>query len=95
MTKFTFYLKREEWPLTYTVGYCPGQKSTCPKCLSDKISIFFKPGFLGKNMNYWCELMDENKFELCDDYNIIQKNNYAPNWICKNCYNGGVILKIN
>jgi len=30
---------------------------------------------------------------LNDSYETILQNNFAPNWICKNCYNGGVILK--
>ena len=79
--------------MTHTVGYCPGKKSACPRCMSNKVSIFFKPGFLGRKMNQWCELMDKHDFELNDSYETILQNNFAPNWICKNCYNGGVILK--
>jgi transcription elongation factor Elf1 len=91
---FHFYLKRSDWPLTYEVGYCPGKKFYCPRCNSDKVSIFFKPGFLGIENGKWCDYMDEKKFELCDDYQIIKKSNYHPNWICKNCYNCGVILNL-
>ena len=90
---FQFSLKRPGWPLTNEVGYCPGKKSNCPKCDSIKISIFFKPGFLGIEKGKWCEHMHENNFKLCDDYNIIKKSNYNPNWICKDCHNCGVILK--
>ena len=90
---FHFYLKRSGWPLTDSVGYCSGKKSFCPRCGSDKIIIFFKPGFLGIKQGRWCDLMDKNNFKLCDDFNIIKKSNYNPNWVCKNCYNGGVILK--
>jgi ssDNA-binding Zn-finger/Zn-ribbon topoisomerase 1 len=90
---FHFYLKRDGWPLNDVVGYSPGIKLNCPKCNSDKISIFFKPGFIGKEQTPWCDLMDDGNFSLCNDYEIIKKNNYNPNWNCKNCYDGGVILK--
>jgi len=90
---FHFYLKRPGWPLTDVVGYCPGIPLNCPKCGSERISIFFKPGFIGKKQSPWCDLMDKGNFSLCNDYEIIIKSNYNPNWICKNCYDGGVILK--
>ncbi|MBT4327799.1 MAG: hypothetical protein HOD60_12995 [Candidatus Nitrosopelagicus sp.] len=90
---FHFYLKRDGWPLNDVVGYSPGIKLNCPKCDSEKISIFFKPGFIGKEQTPWCDLMDDGNFLLCNDYEIIKKSNYNPNWNCKNCYDGGVILK--
>ena len=90
---FHFFIKREGWPLTDKVGYYPAKKSICPKCNSDKITIFFKPGFIGKEISKWCDFMDSNSINLCDSYEIIKKSNYNPNWICKYCYNGGVILK--
>ena len=90
---FHFYLKRDGWPLNDVVGYSPGIKLNCPKCNSDKISIFFKPGFIGKEQTPWCNLIDDGNFSLCNDYEIIKKSNYNPNWNCKNCYDGGVILK--
>ena len=90
---FHFYIKREGWPLTYMVGYCPGIKLNCPTCNSEKISIFFKPGFIGKEQTPWCKLMDTGNFSLCNAYEIIMNSNYSPNWICKDCYDGGVILK--
>ena len=90
---FHFYLKRDGWSLNDVVGYSPGIKLNCPKCNSEKISIFFKPGFIGKEQTPWCDLMDDGNFLLCNDYEIIKKSNYNPNWNCKNCYDGGVILK--
>mgnify|MGYP003975499093 FL=1 len=90
---FHFYLKRDGWPLTPHVGYCPGIKLFCPRCDYEKICIFFNPGFIGKEQTPWCELMDTGNFSLCNDYEIIKKSNYNPNWICKNCYDVGVILK--
>ena len=88
---FHFYIKREGWPLTYMVGYCPGIKLNCPTCNSEKISIFFKPGFIGKEQTPWCKLMDTGNFSLCNDYEIIMNSNYSPNWICKDCHDCGVI----
>ncbi len=76
------------------VGYSPGKKLYCPKCNSEKISIFFKPGFSGKDLGNWCDYLAENNFELCNKWEIIKKSNYNPNWICKDCYDGGVILRI-
>jgi len=38
-------------------------------------------------------LMDKGNFSLCNEYDIIMKNNYNPNWICKECHDCGVILK--
>jgi len=93
MSIFSFYLKRNGWSLTPIVAYCPGKKLNCPQCDYEKICIFFKPGFLGCKMNQWCEFMDKNDIKLYDDYKIILKNNYSPNWICKNCFNGGVIIR--
>ncbi|MBT4326098.1 MAG: hypothetical protein HOD60_04210 [Candidatus Nitrosopelagicus sp.] len=90
---FHFYLKRKGWPLTFEVGYSPGVKSNCTTCDSERISIFFKPGFLGIKQTPWCDLMDKGNFSLCNEYDIIMKNNYNPNWICKECHDCGVILK--
>jgi ssDNA-binding Zn-finger/Zn-ribbon topoisomerase 1 len=90
---YHFYFKRPGWALTYVSGYSPGIKLNCPKCNSEEISIFFKPGFIGKEQSPWCKLMDDGNFSLCNDWEIIKKSNYHPNWNCKNCYDGGVILK--
>ena len=76
---FHFYLKRPGWPLTDVVGYCPGIPLNCPKCGSERISIFFKPGFIGKKQSPWCDLMDKGNFSLFNDYEIIKKINYNPN----------------
>ena len=91
--KFQFYLQREGWTLYHVVGHCPGIKLNCPKCYSDKISIFFKPGFIGRKQTPWCNLIDDGNFSLCNDYEIIKKSNYHPNWNCKNCYDGGIVVE--
>jgi hypothetical protein len=89
---FHFYLKNNRgYPLSPEVGYSPGKKLNCPTCDSDRISIFFKPGFQGNKRGVWEEIMQKNNFELCNDYKIIIKCNFHPNWICKNCHDCGVI----
>jgi len=79
--------------MTPLVAYCPGGKLICPKCNSKKITLFFKPGFPGNLQHIWCKVIDDRDFSLCDDYEIILKCNFNPNWVCKKCYNGGVVLK--
>lgn len=91
---FHFYLQSDRgYSLTDEFGYSSGKKLNCPTCDSERISIFFKRGFLGIKRGQWCEFMSENNFELCNDYEIIKKCNFNPNWICKNCHDCGVILK--
>jgi len=50
----------------------------------------------------WDELIDEkrifleNRWEKIKDenqWNELEKGSEKPNWICKNCYDGGVILE--
>lgn len=90
---FHFFIENNGgYPLSDEVGYSAGKQLNCPTCDSKKISIFFKRGFKGIEIDQWCQFMNENDFELCNDYEIIKKSNYNPNWICKNCYDGGVIL---
>jgi hypothetical protein len=90
---FHFYLENNRgYPISDEVGVSFGKKLNCPTCDSEKISIFFKPGFRGINMELWKEIMEKNNFELCNEYNTIIKCNFHPNWICKDCYDCGVIL---
>lgn len=91
---FHFFIQNNDgYPLTDEVGHSTGKQLNCPTCNFKRISIFFKRGFKGIKVGQWCEFMNENNFELCNDWEIIKKSNYHPNWICKNCYDGGVILK--
>ena len=94
MSDFHFYLTNSGWPLTNEVSYSPGKKFNCPRCDSTKISFVFKPGFRGKDIESWCSIIHDDTVELCNVYEIIVKNNYCPNWICKDCYDAGVILEI-
>ena len=93
LDKFTFYLNRDGWPLTDSVGFSPGKTLNCPVCNSTKISIFFKPGFIGKDIGRWCDFIQENDFDLSDSFDIINEKNFNPTWICKDCYNGGVVVE--
>ena len=89
---FHFYLKNKRgYPLTPEVGISVGKKISCSKCGSKKISVFFKPGFPGYLIQEWSDFLEKNDFKLYSDYDTIVKYNLNPNWICKNCYNGGVI----
>ena len=91
--EFHFFITRPGWLLTDEVGYSVGREIHCPRCDSRKISIFFKPGFLGIEIGKWCEYMDKHDFQLCNIFTVIKKHNLNPTWICKDCYDGGVILK--
>ena len=91
---FHFYLQSDRgYSLTDEFGYSSGKKLNCPTCDSEIISVFFKRGFLGIKRGQWCELMHNDDFLLCNNYKIIMKSNYHPNWICKECHDCGVILK--
>jgi transcription elongation factor Elf1 len=91
---FEFYLKNPDRHLTGEVGYSPGRKFSCPRCDSLEISLFFKPGFPGREIENWRSIIKNGTIELCNKYEIIIKHNNHPNWICKNCYDGGVVLKL-
>jgi len=80
----------------------PGYHMYCPKCNSTKVLIFFDPRFTPKLQSKWDKLIDEkgifleNKWEKIKGENqwaTLEKDSEKPNWICKNCHDGGVILK--
>jgi len=92
--EFHFYITNQGWPLTPEIVYSPGEKFNCPGCGSTKITFVFKRGFRGKDIESWCSIIHDGTVELCNEYQIIMKNNYCPLWICKDCYDGGVVLEI-
>ena len=92
--EFHFYIINLGWPLTSEIVYSPGKKFNCPRCDSTKINFIFKPGFRGKDIEFWCLIIHDKVIELCNVYEIIMKNNCCPNWICKDCYDAGVVLEI-
>ena len=92
-------------PHTKKVQICstsPGYPVYCPRCNSTNVLIFFDPRFTPKLQSKWDELIDEkrifleNRWEKIKDenqWNELEKGSEKPNWICKNCYDGGVILE--
>ena len=92
--EFHFYIINPGWPLTPEIVYSPGKKFNCPRCDSTKITFVFKRGFRGKDIELWCSIIHNETVELCNEYQIIMKNNYSPLWLCKDCYDGGVVLEI-
>ncbi len=90
---FHFFLQNNDGlPLTYQVGYSTGKTINCPKCNSEKVCIFFKRGFNGVKRMQWYDFLNENNFKLCSDWEIIKKHDFNPNWICKDCFDGGVVI---
>ena len=80
----------------------PGYPVHCPKCNSTNVLIFYDPRFTPRLQNKWDKLIDEkrilleNKWEKIKGENrweALEKDSEKPNWICKNCHDGGVILK--
>jgi hypothetical protein len=84
------------------VSHAPGYPVICPKCGKDKVVIFFDPKFVGKYIGKWSESINEKKVLLENRWSKIKVENQwddidpkdaVPNWVCKNCYDGGVILE--
>ncbi len=82
-------------------AYFAGFPQFCPRCTSKKITIFFVDGFLGKLRWGWKESINTKKIKLENNWKIILKctpkrdtvgSISNPNWICKNCYDGGVVI---
>ena len=80
----------------------PGYPVYCPKCNSTRVLIFYDPRFTPRLQNKWDELIYgkrislENRWEKIKDENLwgkLKKGTEKPNWICKDCYDGGIILE--
>ena len=80
----------------------PGYPVYCPKCNSTNVLIFYDPRFTPRLQSKWDYLIDEkrilleNEWEKIKDENHwgkLQKDSEKPNWICKNCYDGGIIVE--
>lgn len=84
-------------------SYSPGIPIFCPKCDSDRTVIFFGHNFTPRLVGDWQEKIHNRQAVLCDKFEIIQKftpkNQVTslsnPNWVCKQCYNGGIIMRKN
>ena len=94
--------KRPRTKKATIVSTSPGYPIHCPKCNSSDVVIFFDPKFVGRFMNKWDELIDEKKITLENRWNkiktenkwgIIDPKDAKPNWLCKKCYDCGVILE--
>ncbi len=81
-------------------SYSPGIKIVCTRCSSDKTVIFFGHDFPPRLVESWRESILGRKTALSDDYGVVLKHTPKghvtslsnPNWICKECYEGGVII---
>jgi hypothetical protein len=80
----------------------PGFPVYCPKCNSTRVVIFFDYRFSPKLRTKWRELINEKKITLENQWEKIKtenqwkslkKDSEKPNWICKECYDGGIILE--
>ena len=80
----------------------PGYPVYCPKCNSTNVLIFYDPRFTPRLQTKWDELIDqkrillENRWEKIKDENqweVLEKGSEKPNWICKDCYDGGIIVE--
>jgi len=92
-------------PLRKKVQICstsPGYPVYCPKCNSTNVLIFYDPRFTPRLQTKWDALIDEkrilfeNRWEKIKDENQwdkLEKGSEKPNWICKDCYDGGIIVE--
>ena len=80
----------------------PGYPVYCPRCNSTNVLIFYDPRFTPRLQSKWDELIDEkrilleNRWEKIKDENKwgeLEKGSEKPNWICKNCYDGGIVVE--
>ena len=80
----------------------PGYPVYCPKCNSTNVLIFYDPRFTPRLQTKWDALIDEKRILLENEWEKIknenhwgklQKDSEKPNWICKDCYDGGIILE--
>ena len=65
----------------------PGYPMYCPKCNSTRVVIFYDPRFTPRLQNKWEKIKVENQWDT------LEKDSEKPNWVCKDCFDGGVILK--
>jgi hypothetical protein len=86
-------------PFLVIETYSPGLVLHCPQCKSTSILILFGSDFVGRLRGEWKEKIREKRTILCNEYakvcilsegKITSSSN--PNWICKNCYEAGVII---
>ena len=93
-------------PHTKKVQICstsPGYPVYCPMCNSDKVVIFYDPRFTPRLQSKWDVLIDEkrisfenrwDKIKTENQWESLEKDSEKPNWLCKKCYDGGVVVEI-
>jgi hypothetical protein len=84
------------------VSYSPGYPIHCPKCNGTRVLLFFDLRFEARYEAKWNELIDEkkiilenrwSKIKVENNWEVIDPKDAVPNWNCKECYDGGVILE--
>lgn len=68
--------------------YSPGVKYLCPRCDSDQVRFVFDANCL--NWDESMRLIKECKVKLIDSFECATG---LPKWICKKCYDCGVLEK--
>ena len=74
------------------IYYSPGVEYLCPRCNSNLVRFFFDAKCKG-----WFEAMKwirAKKIILSDSLEEYKKTQVSAKWICKDCYNGGIVLKL-
>ena len=80
----------------------PGYPVYCPKCNSTNVLFFYDPRFTPRLQSKWDDLIDakkillENRWEKIrneNNWSKLEKDSEKPNWICKDCYDGGILLE--
>ncbi len=81
----------------------PGYPEYCPKCNSTRVVLFYDPRFTPRLQSKWDKLIVEkriileNRWEQIkgeNQWGTLEKDSEKPNWICKDCYDGGVLLEV-
>jgi len=74
-----------------------------PKCNSTRVEIFYDPRFTPRVQSKWDKLIGEKRMRLEkrekkikeeNQWGTLKKDSEKPNWICKDCYDGGVSLEV-
>jgi len=72
--------------------YSPGVEYLCPRCDSNLVRFVFDV-----NCTRWSESMKwirRKKVTLNDSFNDYKANSSVPKWICKECFDCGIVQKI-
>ena len=79
----------------------PGYPVYCPKCNSTRVVLFYDPRFTPRLQSKWDILIDEKrillenrweKIKYENKWGKLEKDSEKPNWICKDCFDGGVVI---